>query len=326
MVGGVRAGTFEDQGRRYDVRVRLLAGQRARDQDVALLRVRARTGELVPLTHVVRTELKPSLLAITRQGRERAVTIFANVGPGASQGSAIEAVERLGKEVLPAAYRMELSGSAKAMGESFEQLSFALLLGIVVAYMILAAQFNSFIHPFTVLVALPFSLTGALIGLRLAGLTLNLYSFIGVVLLMGIVKKNSILLVDLTNQRRALGASRDDALREACPLRLRPILMTSVSTIVAALPAALAAGPGGELRQPMAVTVIGGVAVSTFLTLLVVPALYAVLDDLFGRKKGISHEREAAGVLAELDAADTEARLRAGHAHVPAAAAVGKAP
>jgi HAE1 family hydrophobic/amphiphilic exporter-1 len=186
--------------------------------------------------------------------------------------------------------------------------------------MILAAQFNSFGHPFTVLVALPFSLTGALIALRWAGLSLNLYSFIGIVLLMGSVKKNSILLVDLTNQRRRAGASRNEALVEACPLRLRPILMTSISTIAAAIPAAMAAGPGGEIRQPMAVAVIGGVTLSTFLTLLVVPALYSVLDDLFGRKgRAVEREREAGTIIAELEAEDVEVRLRAGRkAHAAA--------
>jgi multidrug efflux pump subunit AcrB len=320
LVGGVRAGTYEDRGRRYDIRVRLVADQRTRDQDVSILKVRTKTGELVPLSHVVATERRPSLLAITRRGRERAISVFANPGPGVSQGDAISEVSRLGAELVPPGYRLAFSGSAQTMQESFDELILALVLGLAVAYMILAAQFNSFVHPFTVLVALPFSLTGALVALRLANLTLNLYSFIGIVLLMGIVKKNSILLVDLTNQHRTKGADRSQALIEACPLRLRPILMTSVSTLVAAVPAAMAAGPGGELRQPMAIAVIGGVALSTFLTLLVVPALYAVLDDLFGRKgRSVEREREAAGIIAELDADDARAALEAGTKRRPAA-------
>jgi hydrophobe/amphiphile efflux-1 (HAE1) family protein len=314
LVGGTRAGTFEDAGRRYDIRVRLRADQRVAEQDVSRLKVRARTGELVPLSHVVRTDRKPSLQQITRENRERAITVTANPGPGGTQGDAIEEVHRLAREVVPAGYRVAFSGSAQAMQESFRELALAIVLGVVVAYMILAAQFNSFVHPFTVLAALPFSLTGAVAALLWAGLSLNLYSFIGIVLLMGIVKKNSILLVDLTNQRRAAGLGRDEALLEACPLRLRPILMTSIATVVAAVPAALATGPGGELRQPMAVAVIGGVTLSTFLTLLVVPALYRVLDHLPGRRKGVEAEREAARVIAELDAADVEMRLEAGRA------------
>jgi hydrophobe/amphiphile efflux-1 (HAE1) family protein len=318
LVGGTRVGAYEDAGRRYDIRVRLLEEQRRADQDVARLRVRTRGGELVPLSHVVRTERKPSLLQITREGRERAVSVTASVGRGRSQGEAIEEVRRLGKEVVPPGYHIGFSGSAQAMQESFDELVLALVLGLVVAYMILAAQFNSFVHPITVLVALPFSLTGAIVALRLAGLSLNLYSFIGIVLLMGIVKKNSILLVDMTNQRRAAGAARDEALLEACPLRLRPILMTSIATLAAAVPAMLAAGPGGELRQPMAIAVFGGVALSTFLTLLVVPALYKVLDQVFGRKgRAVENERVAARVIAELDAQDVETRLRAGKVEAP---------
>jgi hydrophobe/amphiphile efflux-1 (HAE1) family protein len=314
LVAGTRAGYFEDAGRRYDIRVRLLADQRVADQDVSRLKVRARTGELVPLSHVVRTDRKPSLLEITREDRERAISVTANPGPGGTQGDSIEEVRRLGAELVPEGYRLAFSGAAQTMQESFRELILALVLGVVIAYMILAAQFNSFVHPFTVLVALPFSLTGAVAALLWAGLSLNLYSFIGIVLLMGIVKKNSILLVDLTNQRRAAGLARDEALLEACPLRLRPILMTSIATSVAAIPAALATGPGGELRQPMAVAVIGGVVLSTFLTLLVVPALYKVLDHVPGRRRGVEREREAARVIAQLDAADVETRLRAGRA------------
>jgi HAE1 family hydrophobic/amphiphilic exporter-1 len=216
-------------------------------------------------------------------------------------------------EVLPAGYHVRMSGSARAMEESFDELTMALLLGVAIAYMILASQFNSFVHPVTILAALPFSLTGAIAALRLTGLTLNLYSFIGIVLLMGIVKKNSILLVDLAHQRRLLGDSRNEALLVACPQRLRPILMTTVATLAAAVPAAVAAGPGGELRQPMAVAVIGGVAVSTLLTLFVVPALYSVMDSLFNRKEGgLLRERQAERILAEIDTEQTEARKHAG--------------
>ena len=155
---------------------------------------------------------------------------------------------------------------------------FALLLGIAVAYMVLGSQFNSFVHPFTVLLALPFSASGAFLAMRLADVSLNIYSMIGLLLLMGIVKKNSILLVDFANQRRREGLGVREALLDACPVRLRPILMTSVSTIAAAVPAALAIGPGAEVRVAMAVAVIGGVLVSTLLTLLVVPCAYSLLS------------------------------------------------
>ena len=179
------------------------------------------------------------------------------------------------------------------MQKSFMSLLFALVLGFVVAYMILASQFNSFIDPFTVFMALPFSFSGAFLGLLIGGQTMNLFSMIGLILLMGIVKKNSILLVDFTNQEREKNdKSIMEALMTACPNRLRPILMTTFATIAGALPAALALGPGAEVRQPMSIAVIGGVLVSTLLTLFVVPVVYLMLDR-FKRKQKSEESRVA---------------------------------
>jgi hypothetical protein len=155
---------------------------------------------------------------------------------GKSQGEALAFLETAAKAVTPEGYRVVLSGSAETYKDSFQSLLFALILGLFVAYMVLGAQFNSFVHPLTVLMALPFSITGAFIALRLTGITLNIYSMIGLLLFMGIVKKNSILLVDFTNERRKNGFTVRQALLEACPMRLRPILMTTVSTVVGAIP------------------------------------------------------------------------------------------
>ena len=311
LIGGTTVGKFKDAGRRYDVRVRMISGERTRPEDIGRLRVRSKSGALVPLSTLVRVETKPTLLAVTRRGRERAITVYANVPPGKSQADAVEMVRRIGAESLGEGYRATLSGSSQAMEETFSELRFAILLGAGLAYMILAAQFNSFAHPISVLVAMPFSLTGAVLALWVCGLSLNIYSFIGLILLMGIVKKNSILLVEFTNHRRLLGESRDEAMLHACPARLRPILMTTISTVVGALPAALAMGPGAELRQPMAVAVIGGLSVSTLLTLFAVPASYSVLDSisvglakLFG--SAATTERETLAVLADLQAEDVE--------------------
>jgi HAE1 family hydrophobic/amphiphilic exporter-1 len=171
-----------------------------------------------------------------------------------------------------------------------------LILGIFVAYMVLATQFNSFIHPVTILLALPFSVTGAFAALWLTGKSLNIYSMIGLILLMGIVKKNSILLVDFTNERRKRGLGLREALLEACPIRLRPILMTSAATISGAVPIALARGAGSELMVPMAVTVIGGVFLSTLLTLFVVPCFY----ELMSRFESHAHDAELKEALREL--------------------------
>ena len=322
LVGGVRAGKYKEGGRRYDVRVRLLRDQRLRPEDIGHLRVRAANGDLVPLSTVVTMEEAPTLNAITRRGRERSIAVFANVAPGSSQAVAVEEAVRIATPLLPEGYRLSLSGSAEALRETERELLFALALGVVVAYMILASQFNSFLHPIAILASMPFSLTGALAALWLADLSLNIYSFIGVILLMGIVKKNSILLVDFTNQRRLLGAGRDEALLQACPRRLRPILMTSMSTIAGAIPAAIAWGPGAELRQPMALAVVGGVAVSTVLTLYFVPALYSVLDGLAARLGSAERiEKETAAVIADLQAEEIERfRHRGGAAPAPGGA------
>ncbi|HLN81069.1 MAG TPA: efflux RND transporter permease subunit [Thermoanaerobaculia bacterium] len=277
LVGGIRVGKYSSGGRRLDVRLRLLASQRTRPEDLARLRVRARSGELIPLSLLVTTEEKPALQAITRRDRERAITVFGNIAPGHSQDEALARVEELAKH-MPAGYRAVLGGASVAFRESMSSLLFALALGIIVAYMVLASQFNSFLHPVTVLTILPLSIAGAAFALWIAGKSLNIFSMIGLLLLMGIVKKNSIILVDYANQARAEGLNARDAMLRAGPIRLRPILMTSVATLMAALPPALGLGSGSEIRTPMAIAVIGGLIVSTALSLLVVPAFYVTAD------------------------------------------------
>jgi multidrug efflux pump len=278
-IGGERVGKFKDKGRRFDIRVRLLAQQRQRPEDIGRLLVRTGSGGLVRLGDIVRIEQRPTLQAITRRDRERAITIRANVAPGASQSVAIERSIEIALAVLPDGYRAVPSGTTRTFRESFDSLLFAMGLGLMVAYMVLASQFNAFTHPFTVLLALPFSVSGALLALWLAGQSLNVYSMLGLILLMGIAKKNSILLVDFTNQIREQGVERHEALLQACPIRLRPILMTSVATIAGALPPALALGPGAELQRPMALSIVGGMIVSTGFTLFVVPCAYSLIDD-----------------------------------------------
>ncbi|MEK7657396.1 MAG: efflux RND transporter permease subunit, partial [Elusimicrobiota bacterium] len=226
MVGGVRAGYFTDKGRRYEVRLRSESVFRAKPEDIERFFVRNNRGEMIRLSEVVRVEQNPTLLSITRKDRERAVGIMANVAPGRSQADALAAVERIAAKALPEGYHIVFSGSAQTFRESFSSLLFALALGILVSYMVLGSQFNSFIHPISVLLALPFSISGAFLALLAWDQSLNVYSMIGLILLMGIVKKNSILLVDFTNQKRAEGLPLREALLEACPVRLRPILMT----------------------------------------------------------------------------------------------------
>jgi multidrug efflux pump subunit AcrB len=284
LVGGIRVGKYSTGGRRLDVRVKLMAGQRSRPEDISRLRVRARNGELVPLSSLVIFEEQAALQAITRRDRERAISIYANVAPGHAQDEALRAVEGLSGN-LPVGYRVVLGGSSMAFRESMSSLLFAMVLGILIAYMILGSQFNSFKDPITIITILPLSIAGAAFALLLTGKSLNIFSMIGLLLLMGIVKKNSIILVDYANAFRAKGFGAKEAMEKAGPIRLRPILMTATATLMAAIPPALGIGAGAEIRMPMAIAVIGGLVLSTALSLIVVPSFYVVSDKLGGKKR-----------------------------------------
>ncbi|HEY0372105.1 MAG TPA: efflux RND transporter permease subunit [Thermoanaerobaculia bacterium] len=289
LVGGVRSGKYSTGGRRIDIRTRLLASQRTRPEDLARLRVRTADGDLVPLSSLVKEDERPALQSVTRRDRERAISVYGNVAPGKSQSEALAYVESISKN-LPAGYRAVLGGSSVAFRESMTQLMFALVLGVMVAYMVLASQFNSFLHPVTVLSILPLSIAGAMFALLITGKTLNIFSMIGLLLLLGIAKKNSIILVDYAVQgQRERGMTAHEAMMMAGPTRLRPILMTTMATMMAAVPPALALGPGAETRGPMAVAIIGGLIISTTLSLLVVPAFFVVADRVKTKLSTLMH-------------------------------------
>jgi hydrophobe/amphiphile efflux-1 (HAE1) family protein len=297
LVGGNIVGKFSTGGRRIDIRMRLLAGQRTRPEDVSNIQIRTQTGQLIPLSMVVTQKEQPVLQTISRLDRERAISLSANVAPGHSQAEAMAKVYELGK-ALPIGTRIVAGGQASQLEETTSGLAFAMMIGIAVAYMVLASQFNSFLHPVTVLTILPLALSGAVLGLVGAGKSLNLFSMIGLLLLMGIVKKNSILLVEYANHiREHDGADALTAASRAGPLRLRPILMTTIATMMAAVPPILGLGPGTETRAPMAAAVLGGLAVSTILSLVVVPAFYVVSDRLrskvFGKSAGKPTDKSA---------------------------------
>jgi HAE1 family hydrophobic/amphiphilic exporter-1 len=301
MVGGSKLlpNKYTDaSGHRADIQVKLLADDNQTPADIAKIWVRNIHGEIVPLKDLVEMKQGSSLLTITRYNRERGISVFGNFAAGKSQSEVIDYVKKVSKEMLPEGYHISIAGSSQAFNESFNSLIGALILGIFVAYMVLASQFNSFVHPAIILLALPFSLTGALWAMRITDTSMNIYSLIGILLLMGIVKKNSILLVEFTNHKRHEGMGVQQALVEACPVRLRPILMTSIATVTAAIPGAMALGAGSEVMRPMAITTIGGVIVSTFLTLFVVPCAYSLASKIESSK----HERalkEALEVLGE---------------------------
>jgi hydrophobe/amphiphile efflux-1 (HAE1) family protein len=284
MVGGVVLGQYSNAGRRMDINMRLAATQRSRPEDLDVLRMRTPNGTLVPLSSVVVTSQQAELQQINHADRERAITITGNVAAGHAQNEAIAYVQSLAT-TLPTGYRVVMSGQSSQFSDSMSSLVFALIVGILVAYMVLASQFNSFLHPVTVLTILPLSVAGAMFALFVTGKTLNVFSMIGLLLLMGIVKKNSIILVDYAAEvRHKENCDAETAMLKAGPVRLRPILMTAVATMMAAVPSALGLGPGKETRGPMADAVIGGLILSTALSLLVVPAFYVVADRLKGKK------------------------------------------
>ena len=284
MIGGLDVATFKEGGQRFDIRVRLDEQDRREPSSIEHLYVRTRDGGVVELRNLVEIETGAAPSAITRAERQRSVTIRGNL-EDKKLGTAVAEAERIAAEILPEGMTLGLSGGADMFKEGVSQFTVAIGLAILVIYMVLAAQFESLVHPLTVMLALPLAMVGALSALWLLsttgrpGMTFNLFSLIGMILLMGLVTKNSILLVDYANQLRAEGMDKLAAMRTAAPVRMRPVLMTAFSMIFGVLPAAVGVGPGAESRAPMAVAVAAGMFSSTLLTLLVVPVFYIVLDD-----------------------------------------------
>lgn len=279
MIGGLDVGIFKEHGLRYDIRIRLDAEHRASPEAVRNLSVRARDGKVVELRNLVHLETGAAPASISREDRQRAVKVSGNL-EGISLAEAVETARRIADDILPEDVHLKLAGQAETMQQSAEQFFQMLLLAILVIYMVLASQFESFVLPLSVMLALPFSMVGALGGLWAADMTINMFSMIGIVLLMGLVSKNSILLVDYANQLRERGMDKVTAMRTAAPVRLRPVLMTALSMIFGVLPAAIGLGPGAETRAPLAIATAAGMFSSMTLTLLIVPVFYIGLDDL----------------------------------------------
>ncbi len=279
MAGGLDVARYNDDpgdGERYDIRLKATPGRLQWAPDLSLLYLRTASGELVRLDNMARMQRRLGPAVVSRYDLQYAANFFGS--PTMAEASAIEAVESAAAEVLPPGYRVRMKGRAEEFGKTAGYMLFAFVTSIVLVYMVLASQFNSFIQPLIIMVAQPLAIIGGVGALWASGHTLNIYSMIGLTLLVGLVAKNSILLVDLTNQLRADGAPIDAALREACPIRLRPVLMTSLTIILALAPAALGLGAGADTNGPMAVAVIGGMVSSTLLTLVVVPAVYSLVE------------------------------------------------
>jgi multidrug efflux pump len=284
LLGGTRSGTFTRQNKLYDVLLQLDPRDRATPSDMDNLFVRGRGGALVRLDAIASINETTGPRALSHYQRVRNFTLTAAVTPEYTLGEAIDTLTALTEADLPPGTTVALGGQARELQESGGELLFAFGLAILVVYMVLAVQFESLLHPLTVLVAVPLAVIGAIFTLKLMGATINLYSQIGLILLVGLVTKNSILLVEYANQARERGLERIEAILEAGRIRFRPILMTTVATIMGALPIAIGLGAGSSSRRPLGYAIVGGVAFSAAMTLLVVPVVWAFMEGLRSRR------------------------------------------
>ncbi len=264
----------------YDIILQLPLSDRTDINSVKNLRISSPDGRFIRLGDVADVNLESGPTRIEREDKQRQIVVYANT-VGISPGELLQKIqnELIPEMNMPQGYSYKMIGQAETMNRSFNEITKAVVLAVVVVYMVLAAQFESFSQPFIIMVSLPFAVIGAVLGLLVAGQTANMMSLIGFTMLLGLVTKNAILLVDYANQERAKGKDLQTAVVDACSLRLRPILMTTLSTILGMLPIALGIGAGAELRQSMGVVLIGGLITSTVLTLLVVPIIYLLFED-----------------------------------------------
>ncbi len=294
LSGGVDIAKYNDEpgdGQRYDIRVKGRESEFRQPSDLAKIWLRNREGKLVRLDSVATFSENLGPAVIGRFDLQYAATFFAT--PTIPLGEAVAKLRQHSAD-LPPGYQVKLIGQAEEFGKTTQYMVFAFVLAMILLYMVLASQFDSFLQPFIVMLAQPLAIIGGVAALWATGQTLNIYSMIGLVLLIGLVAKNSILLVDLTNQRRVDGMGIDEALANACPIRMRPVLMTSATVILALTPAALGFGAGAETNQPLSIAVIGGMISSTLLTLVVVPAVYSLVEHRLAHHRPAPADGQAA--------------------------------
>jgi HAE1 family hydrophobic/amphiphilic exporter-1 len=308
LLAGQKVGSFEDEGRRHDVRVQVLPEYRDDPRRLDLIRLRSGGGELVPLTNAARLRVEEGPVEIRRENRTREIRISANMAAGATLGEGAMRLEAWGRELgIEAPDALVPGGGARTMQEMADDITFAFGLALAALYMILASLFNSLTHPFTIMTSAPLAFIGGFVALKLSGMSLDMMSGIGLLVLLGLVMKNGILLVDYINQLRSRGLPLEEAILEAGPVRMRPVLMTSGALIFGLTPTVLSQGVGVEFRAPMAMITIGGLVTSTALTLVVVPVFYSVIDQAtndvtrWGRRL-LSSRRSRTGVASSASA------------------------
>jgi multidrug efflux pump len=296
MLGSRRVTTYLDRGEEYDVILQAEDADRRTPGDIENLYVRAsKSGELVPLSSLVTVSEGADAATLNRFNRLRSITISANLAPGYTLGEALIYLRSVAEETLPTEARIDYKGQSRELQESSSSVLVTFALALLVVFLVLAAQFESFIHPLIIMLTVPLAVVGALLGLELSGGSLNIYSQIGIVMMVGLAAKNGILIVEFANQLRDAGASVEEAIREAARLRLRPIVMTSISTVIGVLPLILGGGAGAESRMAIGVVVFAGVLFSTVLTLGVVPTFYRLLAPYTRSPEAVTQTLEALG-------------------------------
>jgi len=277
LLGERQVTRFKRAGEQYDVILRLQAEERATPADLTEIYVRSEQGGLVQLANLIEVRETVAPKELNHFNRLRAATVTANIAPGYTLGDAIEFLTSAAKEVLPPGAQTDLAGQSRELRESGATLYLTFVLALLFIYLVLAAQFESFLDPLIILLTVPLAVTGALLALRLTGGTLNVYSQIGLVMLVALITKNGILIVEFANQLQERGRDLGEAAVEAASLRLRPILMTTFAMILGAIPLALASGAGAESRHPIGWVIVGGLALGTLLTLFIIPVAYTLL-------------------------------------------------
>jgi multidrug efflux pump len=274
----LRFGYFTKDGKQYQVMGQVNRDNRDDPADLKSLYVRTRSGELVSIDNLVTIEESTTPPTLYHFNRFKSATVSAGLAPGKTIGDGIKAMEEIKAQLLDETFTTSLAGTSRDFAESSGNTAFAFVLALVLIYLILAAQFESFIDPLTIMFTVPLAICGALISLYTFGQTLNIFSQIGMIMLIGLVTKNGILIVEFANQKREEGLSRIDAVLEASKMRLRPILMTSLAMALGSLPLALSLGAASASRQPLGIVIVGGILFSLVLTLFVIPAMYSYLS------------------------------------------------
>ncbi|MGW8205620.1 MAG: efflux RND transporter permease subunit, partial [Hyphomicrobiaceae bacterium] len=278
MLGSRKVTTYIERGQEYNV---ILEGERSTQQtptDIQNIYVRSsRSNELIPLSNVVKLAERADSGTLNRYNRVRAITLEANLEDNLALGDALTYLEKLVRENLPETAIIDYKGQSRDFKSSSSSILFAFFLGVMIVFLVLAAQFESWIHPFVIMLTVPLAMAGGLAGLYLTGGTLNIYSQVGLIALVGLAAKNGILIVEFSNQLRDEGMAFDEALIEASRVRLRPILMTGITTVAGAVPLMLSFGAGAETRVVIGVVVMAGVSVATIMTLFVVPVAYSMI-------------------------------------------------